>query len=36
MRAQRPVQLAPAVAARVEDLPFPVGSFDAAMTTVLL
>jgi SAM-dependent methyltransferase len=33
MRAQRPVHLAPAVAARAENLPFPDGHFDAAMST---
>jgi SAM-dependent methyltransferase len=33
MRAQRPPGLAPAVDAAAEDLPFPDGAFDAAMTT---
>jgi SAM-dependent methyltransferase len=33
MRAQRPSGLAPAVDATAEDLPFPDGTFDAAMTT---
>jgi SAM-dependent methyltransferase len=33
MRAQRPAGLAPAVDATAEDLPFPDGAFDAAMTT---
>ncbi len=33
MRAQRPAGLAPAVDAVAEDLPFPDGAFDAAMTT---
>ena len=33
MRAQRPAGLAAAVDAIAEDLPFPDGSFDAAMTT---
>ncbi len=33
MRAQRPAGLAPAVDAVAERLPFPDGSFDAAMTT---
>ena len=33
MRAQRPAHLPPAVDAVAEELPFPDGSFDAAMTT---
>jgi hypothetical protein len=33
MRAQRPAHLPPAVDATAEDLPFPDGAFDAAMTT---
>jgi Methyltransferase domain len=33
MRAQRPAGLAAAVDAAAEDLPFPDGAFDAAMTT---
>ena len=33
MRAQRPAHLAAAVDATAEELPFPDGSFDAAMTT---
>ena len=33
MRAQRPAWLDPAVDATAEELPFPDGSFDAAMTT---
>ena len=33
MRAQRPARLPPAVDATAEDLPFPDGAFDAAMTT---
>ena len=33
MRAQRPPQLAPAIDAVAEDLPFPDASFDAAMAT---
>ncbi|WP_441249588.1 class I SAM-dependent methyltransferase [Kitasatospora sp. McL0602] len=32
MRAQRPARFAPAIDAVVEDLPFPDGEFDAAMT----
>ncbi|BBB01569.1 hypothetical protein RVR_9050 [Actinacidiphila reveromycinica] len=33
MRAQRPAHLAPAIAGTAEQLPFPDGRFDAAMTT---
>jgi SAM-dependent methyltransferase len=33
MRAQRPARLPPAIGAAAEQLPFPDGAFDAAMTT---
>jgi SAM-dependent methyltransferase len=36
MRAQRPAHLPPAVDATAESLPFPDGSFDAAMATVTI
>jgi SAM-dependent methyltransferase len=36
MRAQRPAHLAPAIDATAESLPFPDGSFDAAMATVTI
>jgi SAM-dependent methyltransferase len=36
MRAQRPAHLSPAVDATAENLPFPDGSFDAAMASVTI